>query len=399
MSFVIKNGAAAARSVRLVGNLINVCGSSVRCASTQSGNDISEDAIRKSVYISQSTDIFTNLALEDWFYRNYDFADNHILLLWRNEPCVVVGRHQNPWLESNMAAIDENGISLARRNSGGGTVYHDMGNLNLSFFTPRQRYNRRYNLDVICRALYRQWGIKANVNKREDVVVDGEFKQVSGSAAKLGRPNAYHHCTLLVNVNKPNLSLALEKKEKGITTNATESVRSFVKNLTDINMHIHPDNLLSAIGWEYLRTRAVTLEDGGQDLVQQQKGFQMINPTEDWFPGITMLRDEFASWEWTFGKTPKFSVTQQLELSTIHGEVHELTLTLDIENGIVEEIKMSLPTSLKVANFREDASVVTSLKGSRYSEDTVNRVAKAIGCKKVRQLPQSMNMSNMAASQ
>lgn len=135
-----------------------------------------ESSIRKSVYISQSTDIHTNLALEDWFYRNYDFTDNHILLLWRNEPCVVIGRHQNPWLESNTSLLRDNGILLARRNSGGGTVYHDGGNLNLSFFTPRQRYDRRYNLDIICRALYRQWGIQATVNKREDIVIDDEFK-------------------------------------------------------------------------------------------------------------------------------------------------------------------------------------------------------------------------------
>ncbi|KZC11943.1 Lipoyltransferase 1, mitochondrial [Dufourea novaeangliae] len=247
------------------------------------------NSIKKSVFISQSTDVFINLALEDWLYRNYNFARHHVLLLWRNDPCVVIGRHQNPWIEHNAQLAEKRGIVLVRRNSGGGTVYHDNGNLNLSFFTPRERYDRKYNLGIITRALYREWGVKADINKREDIVVEGEYKEsfnVSGTAAKLGRPNAYHHCTLLVNVNKSALSLTLERKEDGIETNATSSTRSPVKNLIDVNSHICMNKLINAVGWEYLRTKALVLEDGGQDFIQCQKGFQYINPTEDWFPGM-----------------------------------------------------------------------------------------------------------------
>lgn len=150
---------------------------SVRPVSTKSGvHEVPEEEIKKSVFISQSTDIHTNLALEDWFYRNHDLTNHHILLLWKNDPCVVIGRHQNPWIEANVQAVEDNGIALARRNSGGGTVYHDAGNLNMSFFTPRERYNRRYNLDIITRAIFREWGLKTTVNKREDIVVQNEFK-------------------------------------------------------------------------------------------------------------------------------------------------------------------------------------------------------------------------------
>ena len=78
-----------------------------------------EDEILKSVFVSQSNNIFTNLAIEDWLYRNTDFNRHHVLLIWRNCPTVVVGRHQNPWLESNMGYLAENGIDVARRNSGG----------------------------------------------------------------------------------------------------------------------------------------------------------------------------------------------------------------------------------------------------------------------------------------
>lgn len=132
--------------------------------------------IERSVFISQSNDIFTNLALEDWLYRNFDFTNHRVLLLWRNNPCVVIGRHQNPWKEAQISNLSERGVALARRNSGGGTVYHDDGNLNLSFFTPRGVYNRKANLTVISSALQREFGIESIISPRDDLVLQGDFK-------------------------------------------------------------------------------------------------------------------------------------------------------------------------------------------------------------------------------
>lgn len=135
---------------------------------------IPDSEVRKSVFISQSNDIYSNLALEDWIYRNFDFAHHHILMLWINSPTVVVGRHQNPFAEANVSALMRNGVELARRNSGGGAVYHDLGNLNCTFFTPRARYDRKYNLNLITRALYREYGISADISDRDDITVMGK---------------------------------------------------------------------------------------------------------------------------------------------------------------------------------------------------------------------------------
>lgn len=133
---------------------------------------IPDGEIKKSVFISQSNDIFTNLALEDWFYRHFDLTNHHVLMLWSNDPCVVIGRHQNPFDETNVSNLQKAGIALARRNSGGGTVYHDRGNLNMTFFTPRERYNRTYNLNIVTRALFREWGIKADISPRDDILIN-----------------------------------------------------------------------------------------------------------------------------------------------------------------------------------------------------------------------------------
>ncbi|XP_072743997.1 lipoyl amidotransferase LIPT1, mitochondrial [Anoplolepis gracilipes] len=351
----------------------------VRHASTYTtNNDI--DPIKKSVFISQSTDVIVNLALEHWLYRNFDFSKHHVLLLWRNDPCIVFGRHQNPWLECNVHAAEKEDIVLARRNSGGGTVYHDKGNLNLTFFTSKERYDRKYNLNIITNALFRQWGLKSEINKRDDIIVQGDYK-VSGTAAKLGRPNAYHHCTLLVDVNKTNLSSVLEKKENGIVTNATTSTRSTIKNLSDINRNIQMDKLISAIGWEYMRTKALVLEDGRYALVQEQKGFQYINPTESWFPGIDKFVDEFRSWDWNFGKTPKFTVTRTLDVPAHDGKMHRLNLNLEVQDGIVEEIRMSLPAGLVSTDFDQDASVISNLRGTKYNHEVTENIITAIGGK------------------
>lgn len=199
-----------------------------------------EDDISKSVFVSQSNDIFTNLAIENWLYKHKDFNKHHVLLIWRNDPCVVIGRHQNPWVESNIKYLGENGMDLARRNSGGeshfvedlrpaeakvsskplvtqfpllfslflgGTVYHDRGNINLSFFTPRERYNRKHNLRLIKQALKKEFNLDIEISDKDDLLLDN--MKVSGTASKLGRPNAYHHCTLLVNANKSHLKETL----------------------------------------------------------------------------------------------------------------------------------------------------------------------------------------------
>ncbi|GFU24096.1 lipoyltransferase 1, mitochondrial [Trichonephila clavipes] len=127
---------------------------------------------RNTIIISQTHDIFENLALEDWLYGNYDLSskDISILLMWYNGPSVVIGRHQNPWVECSVNFCEANNINIARRNSGGGTVYHDLGNLNFSFMTPRKKYDRKRNLELICESVRRKWLVNLNISERHDIL-------------------------------------------------------------------------------------------------------------------------------------------------------------------------------------------------------------------------------------
>lgn len=103
--------------------------------------------------------------------------------------------------------------------------------------------------------------------------------------------------------------------------------------------------LLTAIGYEFLRTPAEKLCDGGRELVMQQRGFQLINPTEKWFPGLSELRENFASWDWRFGKTPKFSVQKNIELKS-GDDCHHLKLNIDVEK--VKQLNLMVNSSMKL---------------------------------------------------
>ncbi|CAG2058444.1 unnamed protein product [Timema podura] len=169
----------------------------------------------------------------------------------------------------------------------------------------------------------------------------------------------------------------------GISTNATQSTPSPVMNLCEVNSHINMEQLFSAVGWEFLRTCPQSMQDGGHDLISQQYGFQLVNPTEGWFPGLEKTREELASWDWRFGKTPKFQVTRSFrvpeELTEDSMADEELRIKLDINNGIIEDITLQIPPGfMSASGFHGDASVITNLRGQRFSEEAVIFLEKSL---------------------
>lgn len=244
----------------------------------------------------------------------------------------------------------------------------DRGNINLTFFTPRERYDRKYNLNIITRALFREWEIKAEISVRDDITLNGN--KISGTAAKLGQTNAYHHCTLLVDADKSRLKDALHKEDVKIESRATASVPSPVKNLIDVNRHVNVAQLQTSVGYEFLRTAATRLDDGGRDLVMLQRGFTTINPTDKWYPGLEEIREQYASWHWRFGKTPKFTVLKTLQLKG-NAKNHDVQLKIIVDGGVIVDLTLILLST------EQTIPVVSAFRGQPYTEDNLHSILHA----------------------
>lgn len=212
---------------------------------------------RSQIYISRSDDPYINLSIEHYLLQKTP-ADSTILFLYTNRPCVVIGRNQNPWVEVNLGMLRNSGLkaSLVRRRSGGGTVFHDPGNINYSVICPTPVFNRDKHAEMVVRALKKLGLDKVRVNERHDIVFDktidvvagsaeeqtgqateGDLVEktfkVSGSAYKLTRLRSLHHGTLLAwseNINA--FGRYLRSPAKGlIVARGVDSVSSLVTNL------------------------------------------------------------------------------------------------------------------------------------------------------------------------
>ncbi|GJJ77224.1 lipoate---protein ligase [Entomortierella parvispora] len=261
----------------------------------------SQGNFKVATYISKTSDPWSNLAFEEWLFRNSD-PTTYILFLYRNSKSVIIGRNQNPWKECNLKQMAKDGVPFVRRKSGGGTVYHDMGNTNYSIMMPRAVFDRRTNVDLICRALH-ELDIPAIVNERHDIVLDG--KKVSGSAFKLIQHRSYHHGTMLIDTDLSTLGqyLRVNANKTSLITKGVASVRSPVTRLRESSFTIDHLSFCEAVRTEFLKRYAF-------DTWRQNLEGEPVIVDEalvDSIDGVKTIRDDMRTWEWMYGQTPEFT--------------------------------------------------------------------------------------------
>ena len=235
------------------------------------------------VVVSPFRNPFINLALEDFFMRGG--ADLPLAFFYVNRPCVVLGRFQNPWLECHLPYLAENDIWMVRRQSGGGCVFHDEGNLNYSFIYPEGMIDRRRGVELIQRALSRA-DIPLEISPRHDLWLEG--KKISGSAFKQTKDASFHHGTFLISSDLMKLEESLKHTMIPKETKSIASVRSKVISLQQKFPGVEIIDVIDLIANE-LKTIKFDLEG---DLLSQPKVQESFN--------------QLTSWEWLWGETPHF---------------------------------------------------------------------------------------------
>ncbi len=181
---------------------------------------------------SNSYDPYYHLALEHHFlYKDLDIDRDPVLIIYRNHDSIVLGNFQNPWLEADIKYCLENSITLARRFSGGGCVFHDLGNINFCYIGPKNDLSKKKLTDFILQFL-NVYGIPAQLGEKSDILLEGQ--KISGSAFRETKNRTLHHCTLLFdsNLEKLKRSLSSPLRKMNIATKALPSRLAIVKNLS-----------------------------------------------------------------------------------------------------------------------------------------------------------------------
>lgn len=234
---------------------------------------------------TQTDDPYRNLAVEEYLLGRV--ADHPaILFLWQ-AAAVVIGKNQDPWLECDPALIEQEGGRLARRISGGGTVYHDAGNLNYAFIVPRASYDWsrlfRFVLSVL-----QPFGVKAEVNRTHAFLVDG--RKISGTAFAYRKTAVLHHGTLLVTANLDRLRRWLQPARQDPSTRAIRSIPSSVVNLAELVPTLTVEKMKDAFRQSFLAEF---------DSTSVLAGDEYPDPAV-----VEELRKKHASREWRYGETP-----------------------------------------------------------------------------------------------
>ncbi len=249
------------------------------------------------MYISsRSTDPYENLALEQYAFETL-CDDGGCVMLWQNDNTVVVGRHQNTLAEINTSFVNDRGVRVVRRMTGGGAVYHDMGNVNFTFIEPCGSYQRldfaRYSRRLA--DALGTIGINAEVDGRNDILFQG--KKFSGNAQCVRNGRVLHHGTILFDTDIAVMAQVLNPAAEKLSSKAVDSVRARVTNLAPYLPGMTVSRLMQALAGALCG------------------GVAPYELTPDDQTAVAALRERYASWDWNYGQSPaaRFRVRERLE--------------------------------------------------------------------------------------
>lgn len=267
------------------------------------------------------TDPRINLAIEEYALKNLDINET-FLLFYINEPSIIIGKNQNTIEEINTEYVESKGIHVVRRLSGGGAVYHDLGNLNYSFITKDDGdsfHNFRKFTEPVVKAL-KSMGVNAELSGRNDLLAEG--RKISGNAQFSTRGRMFTHGTLLFDSEMDHIVSALKVKKDKIESKGIKSVRSRVANITEFL----PEKILVE---EFRRLLLIYLFDGEENIQEY------VLTAEDWEKIHQLSKERYQNWDWNYGKSPKFNLQHSHRFP-----VGQIDVRFDVVKGIVKNCKI-----------------------------------------------------------
>lgn len=258
-----------------------------------------------------------NLAIEEYLLRSVKLSEP-LLLFYINAPSVIIGRNQNTIEEIDGNYIEANNIHVVRRLSGGGAVYHDLGNLNFSFVTNGRSGLHQFErfVEPVIEVLH-QLGVPAELSGRSDIFVEG--KKISGNAQYAAADRMFSHGTLLFDTNLEHLLKALNPKQNKIESNAVQSIRNFVTNIRE---WLSED-------MEIAQFREVLL-DG---LFPHKRVTYELTPF-DWQQIDQLVEERYQMWDWNYGRSPKFNIRKSGQLAVGKIDAH-----IDVVEGKIKNVR------------------------------------------------------------
>lgn len=292
------------------------------------------------------TDPRLNLALEEYLLRQATL-DEPLLLFYVNEPAVIIGRNQNALEEIDPDFVAQHGIHVVRRLSGGGAVFHDLGNLNFSFITQgdeQLHQFERFTQPVI--AALNRLGVPAALHGKSDIFANG--RKISGNAQYLAQGRMFSHGTLLFDTNLEMMLQALNPRRAQIESRAVQSVRNFVANIRELLPH------------------EMTLAELKQALLDEVFGFTAVVTYDltpgDWQQIEQLANQRYRTWEWNIGRAPAFNIHRQGE--TPAGRVEA---RIDVQDGHIRSVSFWG----NFASKGDVTDVARQLTGVRYERDAL----------------------------
>ncbi|MEH7301808.1 lipoate--protein ligase [Neobacillus drentensis] len=267
------------------------------------------------------TDPRINLAIEEYALKNLDIDETY-LLFYINEPSIIIGKNQNTIEEINTEYVESKGIHVVRRLSGGGAVYHDLGNLNFSFITKddgESFHNFRKFTEPVVAAL-KSLGVNAELSGRNDLLAEG--RKVSGNAQFSTRGRMFSHGTLLFNSEMDHVVSALKVKKDKIESKGIKSIRSRVANISEF--------LPEKINIQEFRSLILKhIFEGKEDIPEY------VLTEEDWEKIHQLSKERYQNWEWNYGKSPKFNLQHSHRFP-----VGSIDVRLEVNKGLIENCKI-----------------------------------------------------------